>query len=113
MEKGSGGTINGGNHVVSDQHETLVREIQVVNKQGLHARPVMKFVDLTAKFSSDVRVDKGEGTEQVDGRSPMEMMLLEAPQGTSLRVMARGEDASELLDALEELISNRFGFGEG
>ena len=94
---------------MSDRDKTLVRKVRLLNRQGLHARPVMKFVDLTARFSSEVRVDKGEGTEQVDGRSPMEMMLLEAPQGTSLRIMASGEDARDLLDALEELINSRFG----
>ena len=92
-----------------NQGKTLVRDIRVVNRQGLHARPVMKFVDLAARYKSEVRVDKGEGTEQVDGRSPMEMMLLEAPQGTSLRIMAAGDDAAELLDALEKLIASRFG----
>ena len=93
---------------MSDRDETLVREIRIVNRQGLHTRPVMKFVDLASRFSSEVRVDKGEGTEQVDGRSPMEMMLLEAPQGTSLRISARGADALDLLDALEKLINSRF-----
>ncbi|MCK4660346.1 MAG: HPr family phosphocarrier protein [Phycisphaerae bacterium] len=87
----------------------LIREVPITNRQGLHARPVMKFVDLSAGFTSELRVDKGEGSEQVDGRSPMEMMLLEAPQGTILRIMACGEDASKLLDALEELINTRFG----
>lgn len=94
---------------MSDRDKMLVREMRLLNRQGLHARPVMKFVDLAAEFSSELRVDKGEGTEQVDGRSPMEMMLLEAAQGTSLRIMARGEDAPELLDALEGLIESRFG----
>ena len=94
---------------MSDRDKMLVREIRIVNRQGLHTRPVMKFVDLVGRFSCEVRVDKGEGTEQVDGRSPMEMMLLEAPQGISLRVMARGKDAAELLDAVEALINSRFG----
>ncbi len=94
---------------MSDRDKMLVREIRIVNRQGLHTRPVMKFVDVIGRFSSEVRVDKGEGTEQVDGRSPMEMMLLEAPQGTSLRIMAKGEDAAELLDAVEALINSRFG----
>jgi phosphotransferase system HPr (HPr) family protein len=94
---------------VSDAETVEVRELRIRNRQGLHARPVMKFVDLSARFSAEIRVDKGEGTEQVDGRSPMEMMLLEAPQGTSLRITARGTDAIELLDALEELFNNRFG----
>ena len=94
---------------MSDRDTMLVREMRLVNRQGLHARPVMKFVDLAAEFSSELRVDRGEGTEQVDGRSPMEMMLLEASHGTSLRIMAKGKDAPELLDALEALINSRFG----
>ncbi|MFH0980583.1 MAG: HPr family phosphocarrier protein [Planctomycetota bacterium] len=94
---------------MSDGNEMLVREVRVLNQQGLHARPIMRFVDLVTRFSSEVRVGKGEGTEQVDGRSAMGMMLLEAPQGTALRILARGADASALLDALEELIHSRFG----
>ena len=95
---------------VGHQGDILVREMRIVNRQGLHARPVMKFVDAAGRFGSQVRVDKGEGTEQVDGKSPMEMMLLEAPHGTLLRISAAGEDAAEVLDVLEALI--RGGFGE-
>jgi len=54
-------------------------------------------------------VDKGEGTEQVDGRSAMSMMLLDAPHGTRLRLLARGDDAAALLDALADLVNDRFG----
>lgn len=94
---------------MADPGETLIREVRIVNRQGLHARPVMKFVEITTRFTSSVRVDKGADTEQVDGKSPMDLMLLEAPQGTVLRIMASGADAAELLDALEQLISAGFG----
>ncbi len=83
--------------------------IEIVNPQGLHARPVMKFVDLAATFQADIRVDKGEGTEQVDGKSPMHMMLLAAPMGTSLRIMATGDDSEAALKALSDLVSSGFG----
>ncbi len=83
--------------------------IEIVNPQGLHARPVMKFVDLAATFQSGITVDKGDGTEQVDGKSPMHMMLLAAPKGTSLRIMATGDDSELALKALSELIQNGFG----
>ena len=83
--------------------------IKIVNPQGLHARPVMKFVDLAATYQSDIVVDKGEGTEQVDGKSPMHMMLLAAPKGTSLRIIATGKDSQTALDALADLIRNGFG----
>ncbi len=83
--------------------------LEIVNPQGLHARPVMKFVDLAATFQSDIKVDKGSGTEQVDGKSPMHMMLLAAPKGTSLRIIADGADSDAALKSLSELVSGGFG----
>ncbi|GJM24341.1 MAG: phosphocarrier protein HPr [Phycisphaerae bacterium] len=82
--------------------------IEIVNPQGLHARPVMKFVDLATTFQSDIKVDKGAGTEQVDGKSPMHMMLLAAPKGTALRIMADGVDSDAALKSLAELVNNGF-----
>jgi phosphocarrier protein len=84
-----------------------VRTATIVNRQGLHARPVMQFIDLAGTFLSTVRVDKG--SEVVDGKSPMEMMLLEAPLGTCLRITAEGEDAEQAVEALARLIGEGFG----
>jgi len=84
--------------------------VEIPNRQGLHARPVMRFVDLATKFEADIRVDKGEGTEQVSGKDPMQMMLLAAPQGTTLRIIAIGADANDAADALADVV--RSGFGE-
>ncbi len=81
-------------------------EVTISNPQGLHARPVMKFVDLASQFGSAIRVCK-EGQE-VDGKSPMEMMLLEATQGTQLRLVADGDDAHAALEALRGLIDGQF-----
>ena len=88
----------------------VTAEVEVVNQQGLHARPVMKFVELAAEYEAQVVVDRGEGTEQVDGKSPMHMMLLAAPKGTALRIIASGQDAEAVVKALVELV--RGGFGE-
>ena len=88
----------------------VTAEVEVVNQQGLHARPVMKFVELAAEHEAQVVVDRGEGTEQVDGKSPMHMMLLAAPKGTALRIIASGQDAEAVVKALVELV--RGGFGE-
>ena len=70
----------------------------------------MKFVELAAKYEAQVVVDRGEGTEQVDGKSPMHMMLLAAPKGTVLRIIACGQGAEAAVKALVELV--RGGFGE-
>ena len=95
---------------MSDQKETACSEVKIVNQQGLHARPVMRFVDLAMTFSADIVVDKGEGTEQVCGKNPMQMMLLAAPCGTMLRILATGADADEANKALSDLV--RSGFSE-
>lgn len=84
----------------------IERDVVIVNKQGLHARPVMKFVDLASRFQSAVTVHKG--TLKVDGRSPMEMMLLEANAGTTLRLVVEGSDADAAASALAQLIADKF-----
>lgn len=82
-------------------------EVTICNAQGLHARPVIRFVDLASQFQSVIRVRKGE--KSVDGKSPMEMMLLEAPKGSILVLCAQGEDAGRAVEALAELVNSRFG----
>ena len=67
----------------------------------------MSFVDLAAKFKATVVVAKGKVT--VDGKSPMEMMLLDAPKGSKLLVTATGDDADEAVTALGQLIADGFG----
>ncbi|MCP4247635.1 MAG: HPr family phosphocarrier protein [bacterium] len=86
------------------------RTVEILNDAGLHARPVMRFVDLASKYQASIRVAKTgpDGGERVDGKSPMEMMLLEAPQGTTLHISATGNDAEEMVLALVELVANRF-----
>jgi len=93
---------------VCKEAPTVTTEVMIVNRQGLHARPVMKFVDLAAAYQSEVMVDKGNGTEQVTGKNPMHMMLLAAPAGTRLRITATGPDAAEAIEALKSLVANGF-----
>jgi phosphocarrier protein len=81
--------------------------VVVVNVHGLHARPVMQFVDLASQFESAITVQKGDLA--VDGREPLEMMLLEATQGTELLLLARGQDAEAAIAALAALIAGGFG----
>ncbi len=69
----------------------------------------MQFVDTAAQYASEVRVQHDDTV--VDGKSPMEMMLLAATKGTRLKLRARGQDAQAAVDALTKLIDK--GFGEG
>lgn len=82
-------------------------DVRILNVQGLHARPVMRFVDVASQFASTIRVKKDQ--LDVDAKSPMEMMLLEAVQGTVLRLVAEGHDAQQALKALADLVKNKFG----
>ncbi|MGB2987746.1 MAG: HPr family phosphocarrier protein [Phycisphaerae bacterium] len=86
-----------------------MREVTVLNREGLHARPVMHFVDLASKYRSAVSVmNISRSQEKIDGKSAMQMMLLEATQGCVLRIVAHGEDARDAVDALATLVSAGF-----
>ncbi len=86
-----------------------VREVAVGNTEGLHARPVMRFIDVASRFQSKVSVaNVSRRGETVDGKSAMQMMLLEASQGCVLRIEARGDDAEAAVEALVSLVSSGF-----
>ncbi|MEI5679087.1 MULTISPECIES: HPr family phosphocarrier protein [unclassified Mesorhizobium] len=85
----------------------ISREFQIVNQRGLHARASAKFVQVAGGFQADVRVEK-DGTS-VGGTSIMGLMMLAASPGCSIRVTASGPEAQQVMDALEALISGRFG----
>lgn len=94
---------------MSDGQCEAVREVTVLNREGLHARPVMHFVDLASKYRSAVSVmNISRSQEKIDGKSAMQMMLLEATQGCVLRIVAHGEDARDAVDALATLVSAGF-----
>ncbi len=97
---------------MSDTNPQAVRDATVGNREGLHARPVMQFVDLASKFQSQIRVTNVSGrAEKVDGKSAMQMMLLEATQGSVVRIEAYGEDAQVAVDALADLVTSGFKHG--
>jgi phosphocarrier protein len=88
------------------------RDIIVANNTGLHARPAMQFVDLANSFSSAIKVKRlGGDAEPVeaDGKSVMQMIVLEAIKGTTLRIEADGDDADRAVEKLAELFESKFG----
>ncbi len=88
----------------------LAREIPIVNKKGLHARASAKFVQTVERFDADVTVTRCG--ETVGGRSIMGLLTLGAAQGTTITVVADGDDAGACLDALASLVAERFGEDE-
>ena len=84
----------------------IQRQIEIINKLGLHARAAAKFVTLASGFESEVQVAlKGN---QVNGKSIMGIMMLAAAKGTQLDLVVEGPDEHEAIEKLCELISNRF-----
>jgi phosphocarrier protein len=88
----------------------LSREIPIINKRGLHARASAKFVQMVERFNAEIWVTRGG--ETVGGTSIMGILTLGAGIGSTIIVTARGKEATEVLDALEALIANRFGEDE-
>ena len=82
------------------------KEIPIVNRLGLHARPAAMFVRIASRYRSEIWVSK-EG-EEVNGKSIMGLMMLAAGQGSKLRIRAEGPDASKAVEELEELINAKF-----
>ena len=86
---------------------TVQREVEIVNKYGLHARPAMQFVELANQHNSKIEVSNG--TLAVDAKSIMSVMRLAATTGTVLKLTADGEDAQQAVEALVQLVEGGFG----
>jgi len=94
-------------HVPANSDNTIVRQVQIINKMGLHARPAMQFVDLANKYTSRISVCRRNHC--VNAKSIMELLLLAAGAGTELTIRAEGEDAGPAVDALVKLVEGKFG----
>lgn len=86
------------------------RNVELVNRLGLHARAAAKFVNVSSGFSSEITVQFND--EEVNGKSILGLLLLAAPCGSLLTVRAKGEDAASALEAIADLVSGRFGESE-
>jgi phosphocarrier protein len=82
------------------------KEISIINRLGLHARPAAMFVRIGSRYRSEIWVSK-EG-EEVNGKSIMGLMMLAAGQGSKLRIRCEGPDAEKAMEELELLITAKF-----
>ena len=83
------------------------RELTIVNRLGLHARAAARLVQTANRFRCDVTVAK-DG-EEVNAKSIMGILMLAAPKGSAVVLTADGEDETEALEALGQLINDGFG----
>jgi phosphocarrier protein len=86
--------------------DTVTAAVEIINQLGLHARAAARFVETASRFTAEVTVANGD--ESVSGKSILGLMMLAAGQGTQLSLVANGPDAEEAIDALVDLIGQRF-----
>ncbi len=82
------------------------KEVQIVNRAGMHARPAAEFVKLAGGFAANVTIEK-DGLK-VNGKSIMGVLMLAAEQGSTLKLTASGEDAEAAVEALADLVKRGF-----
>jgi phosphocarrier protein len=83
------------------------RSVQIINRNGLHARPAAEIVKTAARYSADVTIARDD--VEVNGKSIMGVMMLAAEYGSTVKLKAEGADADAALEALAALISSKFG----
>src|SRR5439155_26125585 len=85
----------------------VVREVEIVNKKGLHARASAKFVQTAEQFDAAITVTRGH--ETVGGTSIMGLMMLAAGPGITITIKAFGKDAAVAVETLCKLVAGGFG----
>ncbi len=88
----------------------MERDVEIVNKLGLHARASAKLTQLAGQFKSEIWISRNE--RRINAKSIMGVMMLAANKGSAIRLEVDGEDEKEAMDALLALIADRFGEGE-
>ena len=88
----------------------IEKEVTLINRLGMHARAATKLVQVAQKYKSRITIE-ANGME-ADAKSILGLLTLAAPVGTTLLIKADGEDEQEAIDAIVQLIEDRFGEGE-
>ena len=86
------------------------KQLLIVNRLGLHARAAAKFVSTASRFTSTIQVARND--QRVNGKSIMGVMLLAASKDSRIELVVDGDDETEAVAALEQLVVNRFGEDE-
>ena len=84
----------------------IQKPVQIVNKLGLHARPAALVVQQASKFKATIELQSDE--LKVNAKSIMGVMMLAAGYGSTLLVIANGDDAEQAIEAIEALIQGKF-----
>jgi len=84
------------------EKEVCETEVEIKNADGLHMRPAMRFVDVASRFKCSITVSNSGNS--VDGKSIMQMSMLAATCGTTLKITAEGQDSRQAIEALRKLV---------
>jgi phosphocarrier protein HPr len=87
--------------------DRVEKTVKIQNELGLHARAATKLVQLASKYPCDVSI--GKDGHEVNGKSIMGVLMLVASKGTTVAVRAKGDRAADCVDAIVQLIANKFG----
>ena len=88
----------------------IKKNIEIINKLGLHARASSKLTQTASQFASDIWIEKNG--RKVNAKSIMGVMMLAAAQGSNITIEANGDDETAAFAALQKLINDYFGEGE-
>src|SRR5476649_2467690 len=99
------GPVQADGALPQDSSAAVVRDIEIINKKGLHARASAKFVQTAEQFNAAVTVTRSH--ESVGGTSIMGLMMLAAGPGVTVNISATGKEAAAAVDALCALIASR------
>jgi len=86
--------------------EFVIKELTILNKLGIHARPAAMFVKTANRFACDIFVEK-DG-EKINGKSIMGLMMLAAGPGSKVTLHVKGADAQHAINELEALVQRKF-----
>ncbi len=88
----------------------LQQEAEIINKLGLHARASARLTQVAGSFSSEIWLSRNG--RRVNAKSIMGVMMLAAAKGSKILIETDGKDEAAALQALQQLIADRFGEGE-
>jgi len=91
---------------MSEKHFST--RVTVQNKDGIHARPSVRIVEIANNFQSDIYIQKGD--LKINGKSILDLLTLAASYGTLLTVEAFGDDAKEAVQAVSSFLSQEYNF---
>lgn len=81
----------------------ISKQFTIQNKYGIHARPARLIVEAAGKFKSEIYVAKNG--EEMNAKSIMGILMLEAKKGSILEIRAEGEDEQEAIEAMTKVFA--------